>query len=96
MTEEILTKFYEILKTGTEEEIRNFITENFNEFPEDLQRAIVGTFFEEAVDISLGRLESLNKYLEELLSTHKELSSLKKVFEDRIKELELKREIEEM
>ena len=96
MDEEILKQFYEVLKTETEENIRNFIIENFNKFPEDLQRIIIGTFLEEAVDTYLGRLESLNKYLEEMLATYKELSSIKRAVEDKIREIQIREEIEEM
>lgn len=95
MKEEILTKFYEVLKTGTEEEIRSFITENFTKFPEDWQKVLVGTFFEEAVDISLAKLEALNKYLEELITTYEDLTSLKRALEDKIREMQLKKELEE-
>jgi len=96
MSEEILKKFYEVLINEPEEEIRNFILNNFNQFPEELQTIITGLLFEESLEIAVKATEERNKYLEEILSTYQDFQTLKKIFENKIREFQLKKEIEEL
>ncbi|MCS7201102.1 MAG: hypothetical protein NZ822_03075 [Patescibacteria group bacterium] len=90
MSEEILEKFYKVLKNETEENIRNFIIENFDSFPEDLKIDFLGTFFEEGLDLAVTAMEERNKYLEEVLSAHKNLNYFKRLLEDKLRELQIK------
>ncbi|GIW66401.1 MAG: hypothetical protein KatS3mg095_0299 [Candidatus Parcubacteria bacterium] len=90
--ENIIENLTEILKEGTEEEIRNFLVDNFDKFPEDLKTTIVGTFFEESLD----RLEKFNKELSEVMEVfemYDTLNYLKQKLEDRLKELKLRQEL---
>jgi len=87
--ENIYEEFFKILSEGTEEDVRNFLIENFDKFPDDLKRDIVGLFFEEAVDLTYAYI----KFKEELLKTLTDLERIKRLLEDRKRELELKREL---
>ncbi|GIW66028.1 MAG: hypothetical protein KatS3mg094_547 [Candidatus Parcubacteria bacterium] len=92
MEQEIVENLTKVLREGTEEEIRNFLVENFDKFPEDLKTIIVGTFFEE----SLERLEALSKGTSEALEVfklYKELTEIKNRLENRLKELKLRQEL---
>jgi len=87
--ENIYENFFKILSEGSEEEIRNFLIENFDKFPEDLKRDIIGVFFEEAVDLAYAEIELKKR----LLETTKELERTLRLLEDKKRELELKREL---
>jgi hypothetical protein len=87
--ENIYEGFFKILSKGSEEEIRNFLVENFDKFPEDLKRDIIGVFFEEAVDLAYAEIELKKR----LLETTKELEITLRLLEDKKRELELKREL---
>jgi len=87
--ENIYENFFKILSGGSEEEIRNFLVENFDKFPEDLKRDIIGVFFEEAVDLAYAEIELKKR----LLETTKELERALRLLEDRKRELELKKEL---
>jgi hypothetical protein len=87
--ENIYENFFKILSKGSEEEIRNFLVENFDKFPEDLKRDIIGVFFEEAVDLAYAEIELKKR----LLETTKELERTLRLLEDKKRELELKREL---
>jgi hypothetical protein len=87
--ENIYENFFKILSGGSEEEIRNFLVENFDKFPEDLKRDIIGVFFEEAVDLAYAEIELKKR----LLETTKELERALRLLEDKKKELELKKEL---
>jgi hypothetical protein len=87
--ENIYEDFFKILSKGSEEEIRNFLVENFDKFPEDLKRDIIGVFFEEAVDLAYTEIELKKR----LLETTKELERTLRLLEDKKRELELKREL---
>jgi hypothetical protein len=87
--ENIYENFFKILSDGSEEEIRNFLVENFDKFPEDLKRDIIGVFFEEAVDLAYAEIELKKR----LLETTKELERTLRLLEDKKRELELKREL---
>jgi hypothetical protein len=87
--ENIYEGFIKILSKGSEEEIRNFLVENFDKFPEDLKRDIIGVFFEEAVDLAYAEIELKKR----LLETTKELERTLRLLEDKKRELELKREL---
>jgi hypothetical protein len=88
--ENVYENFFKILSEGSEEEVRNFLVENFDKFPEDLKRDIIGVFFEEAVDLAYAEIEFKRK----LLETAKELERLKRILEDKKRELEIKKELE--
>jgi hypothetical protein len=87
--ENIYESFFKILSEGSEEEIRNFLVENFDKFPEDLKRDIIGVFFEEAVDLAYAEIELKKR----LLETTKELERTLGLLENKKRELELKREL---
>jgi hypothetical protein len=87
--ENIYENFFKILSEGSEEEIRNFLIENFDKFPEDLKRDIIGVFFEEAVDLAYAEIELKKR----LLETTKELERTLRLLEDKKRELELKKEL---
>jgi len=87
--ENIYEEFFKILAEGSEEDVRNFLIENFDKFPENVKRDIVGIFFEEAVDLAYATL----KFKERLLETVIELEKIKRALEDRKRELELKKEL---
>jgi len=87
--ENIYENFFKILSEGREEEVRNFLIENFDKFPEDIKRDIIGIFFEEAVDLAYAEIELKKR----LLETTKELERTLRLLEDKKRELELKREL---
>jgi hypothetical protein len=87
--ENIYENFFKILSEGSEEEVRNFLVENFDKFPEDLKRDIIGVFFEEAVDLAYAEIELKKR----LLETTKELERALRLLEDRKRELELRKEL---
>ena len=87
--ENIYENFFKILSEGREEEVRNFLIENFDKFPEDIKRDIIGIFFEEAVDLAYAEIELKKR----LLETTKELEKALRLLEDKKRELELKREL---
>jgi hypothetical protein len=87
--ENIYENFFKILSEGSEEEIRNFLVENFDKFPEDLKIDIIGVFFEEAVDLAYAEIELKKR----LLETTKELERALRLLEDKKRELELKKEL---
>jgi len=87
--ENIYENFFKILSEGSEEEVRNFLVENFDKFPEDLKRDIIGVFFEEAVDLAYAEIELKKR----LLETTKELEKALRLLKDRKRELELRKEL---
>ncbi|BCX15663.1 MAG: hypothetical protein KatS3mg097_555 [Candidatus Parcubacteria bacterium] len=94
--EPITEEFIKILTTESEENIRNWIVNNFDKLPEDLQTAILGTFFEEALNTASQDLSERTDYFQQILDTHQNLISLKKRLEDKIRELQIKEEIDKL
>ncbi|GIW66554.1 MAG: hypothetical protein KatS3mg095_0452 [Candidatus Parcubacteria bacterium] len=92
--EPIIEEFTKILTTESEENIRRWIVDNFDKFPEDWQSLILGAFFEESLDLASRDLDERINYFSELLNTYKDLSSVKKRLEDKLRELQIKEEIE--
>lgn len=90
---ELYQKLSEIAKTGSEEEIRNFIIENFESWPEDIKIELIGIFFEEGLAKTAENLSLLANFQQEVLNTYESLEKLKRRLEDRLRELELKKEI---
>jgi pheromone shutdown protein TraB len=87
---ELYEKFLKALETDDEDKIKDFLVENFDKFPEDVQIEIVGTFFEEAVD----RTYNFIKKEEELVGIKNDIERLKRILEDKKRELEIKKELE--
>jgi len=90
---DLYNQFLEIIEKGNEEEARDFLISHFDEFPDDIKSSIVGVFFEEAVDKSYYALTAQIEYFRQILETKEVLEKLKRMLEDKRRELELKREI---
>lgn len=90
---DLYNQFLEIIEKGDEERARDFLITHFDEFPDDIKTNIVGAFFEEAVDKLYYALTAEQEYFSQILETKEALEKLKKILEDKRRELELKREI---
>ncbi len=90
MDPELYNQFVQVFNNGTEEEIRNFLIENINRFPEDVQKEIIWFFFEEALE----KTAAWYNYVNDLKNTTNDLIKLRKQLEDEKKALELQKEIE--
>ena len=82
-------QFFKILSEGSEEEIRNFLIENLDNFDEEVKREMVGLFFEEAVDLTYTMIEFKKK----LLESAQNLERIKRLLENRKRELDLRKEL---
>jgi len=82
-------QFFKILSEGSEEEIRNFLIENLDNFDEEVKREMAGLFFEEAVDLTYTMIEFKKK----LLESAQNLERIKRLLENRKRELDLRKEL---
>lgn len=67
----LFAEFREILRSGDEEKVRAFLRDHFTEFPEDMQKQIVMTTFEEGLAEKLAVEEAalaMKEDLQELLT----------------------------
>lgn len=90
---DLYNQFLEIIERGDEEETRNFLLVHFDEFPDNIKSYIVGSFFEEAVDKAYYALTAQQEYFSQILETQEALEKLKKILEDKKRELELREDI---
>lgn len=94
--QQLIREALKFIDARDEEGLRKFLVDNLRQFSEDIQRDIIGFFFEEAVNDTYQTLNAQNAFYKDVLDTYKGLLELKRMLEDRIKELELKGEIENM
>lgn len=92
---DLYNQFLEIIEKGDEKEARDFLIIHFDEFPDDIKTSIVGAFFEEAVDRTYYGLTSQIEYFGQILETKEALERLRRILEDKKREIELKRDIME-
>ena len=93
--EPIIEEFIKILTTESEENIRKWVVDNFDKFPEDWQSLLLGVFFEESLNLALQDLDERINYFSELLSAYEELSRAKRILENKLKELQIKEKLNE-
>lgn len=56
-----------LLKTGSEDQVRDFIAEHFAEFPEDIQQTFAIELFREAIDSEVKELRTTVALKEEVV-----------------------------
>lgn len=89
----LYNQFLQITKEGDEEKIKEFLINNFNNFPDDLKTNLLGIFFEEAVDQTYYALKGEIDYFSQLLETKEALERIKEILENKKREIEIREEI---
>jgi hypothetical protein len=74
---EIKNKLLDLVKTGDEKRVRDFVIEHIKEFPEDVRDSLIFSFFSEAVKDNSVDAEALMKFKEEGLSALMDLANAK-------------------
>jgi hypothetical protein len=74
---EVKNKLLDLVKTGDEKRVRDFVIEHIKEFPEDVRDSLIFGFFSEAVQDSGENAEALMKFKEEGLSALMDLARAK-------------------
>jgi hypothetical protein len=90
---ELYDQLIQIAKNGTEDDVRKFMIDNFNSWPEDIQVDLFGYFFEEGLAKTAEDLSLLTDYQKQLIDAYEYLEKTKKILEDKLKEQEIKAEI---
>ena len=74
---EIENKLLDLVKTGDEKRVRDFVIEHIKEFPEDVRDSLIFSLFSEAAQDSGEDAEALMKFKEEGLSALMDLARAK-------------------
>ena len=84
--EGIYQKFLEMVKNGTEQEVRDFLVNNLKQFPQDMQEYIVAAFFEEALE----KKAAVGELQQQGLEMNANMEKLRKELEKKAKLAEIK------
>lgn len=87
---ELYKEFYKIMQEGDESKALEFLINNFNDLPEDIQREIVWYLFENVL-IEQSELENIKN---ESLNMFKYFEKLRRIAENKKKEIEIRESIE--
>jgi hypothetical protein len=87
---ELYADFQKIAVNGTEEETRQFLIDHLNEFPEDVRDQIIFAFFEEGLQNTVEAQDLIADFQQAGLETVQVLEKIKRMLEDKKRELELK------
>ena len=94
VSDALMKKFSEVVARGNENEVREFLTSNLKEFPQDVQDKIVGAFFEEALSKKASDLRAVADIQKDGLNAISDLEEGKKKLEDKAKLLDFKDSIQ--
>lgn len=65
---QIIKRAIELFQEGKLEEYQNFILENLQEFPEEVQKEVISSLIETEIIKETRRLEKINQMLDEILA----------------------------
>ena len=90
---DIYEEFRAVLAKGDEQAARQFLTDNFLKFPEDVREEITMAFFEEAVTDKAAKITEIAALQKEGTQAFAELSKEKKVLEDTVAVQNIKKDL---
>jgi hypothetical protein len=90
---ELYEQLIQIANSGDEEAVRKFLIDNFEAWPEEVQRELVGYFFEEGLSKTAEDLSLLTDYQKQFVEIYDILEKTKRRLEDKLREYEIKEEL---
>ena len=92
---ELYNQFMVYAEKGDEQGARNFLIDNLEKFPEDLQEKITFAFFEEAMQKEAQGDQAIAELQKQGLDAISQIDKAKKILEDKIKERDLRTKLKQ-
>lgn len=91
---ELYNEFMVYAEKGDEAGAKQFLLDNFNKFPEELQDKLTFVFFEEALASEAEKVRGVAEIQKEGLEAMSQLEKMKKSLEEQIKVLDIKEDLD--
>ena len=86
-------QFKEIVRTGTEEQARQFLLDHINEFPKEVKDGLVLAFFEDAVHDAAAQDSAVLEFKQQGIEAMTTLERAIRILDDKIKLIDLQEKL---